>query len=42
MLEVIAVICAILGLGSMFLILRNYRKQADMGEGPGIVPEDYD
>jgi hypothetical protein len=42
MLPVLGAICAILGLGSMFLILRNYRRQADMGEGPGIVPEDYD
>jgi hypothetical protein len=42
MLEVAAAICAILGLGSMFLILRNYRRQTDIGESPGIVPEDYD
>jgi hypothetical protein len=42
MLAALAAICGILGLGSMFLILRNYRRQADIKEGPGIVPEDYD
>lgn len=42
MFTVLAVICAVAAIGGMVLILRNFRKQADISEGPGIVPEDYD
>jgi hypothetical protein len=31
----------VLGLVGMVFILRNYRRQAEDAEGPGIVPEDY-
>jgi hypothetical protein len=31
----------VLGFVGMVFILRNYRRQAEDAEGPGIVPEDY-
>jgi hypothetical protein len=31
----------VLGLAGMVFILRNYRRQSEDAEPPGIVPEDY-
>lgn len=37
----IAVILAIIALGGLGFILRNYRRQRDWEEPRGKVPEDY-
>jgi hypothetical protein len=41
MTTVIGVVVAVLGVGGFGLLLRNYRRQSDLREGPGKVPEDY-
>jgi hypothetical protein len=38
---VITIIVAVVGLGGLGLVLRNYRRQSEWQEGPGKVPEDY-
>jgi ABC-type phosphate/phosphonate transport system permease subunit len=41
MATIIVVVVALVGVGGLGLVLRNYRRQSEWQEGPGKVPEDY-
>lgn len=39
---VVYIILAIVGIGGMFFVLRNYHRQKDFEGSDHVVPEDYD